>query len=127
MKNPVIPYLLIAVLGVFLVAAISYIGIDQRDAIQNEDNNNGEAENNDNNGEGETTDDAEAIFKNNCATCHGNDLEGGMGPDLTSVGGELSADEIDDIITNGTDGGMPDGLIDGDEKEAVVEWLSDME
>ena len=125
MKNPVIPYLLIAVIGVFLVAAVSYIGIGQRDAIQNDDN--GAVENNEgnNNGGGETTD-AEAIFSNNCASCHGNDLEGGMGPALTEVGSELSADEINDIITNGSDGGMPAGVIDGAEKEAVVKWLADM-
>ncbi|HLQ71855.1 MAG TPA: cytochrome c [Bacillota bacterium] len=124
MKNPVIPYLIIAVAGVLLVAAVSYIGISQRDAIQNDDNNT-EEQANDNNGGGETAD-AEEVFKQNCASCHGDDLSGGAGPDLTKVGSSHSADEINDIITNGTDGGMPAGLIDGKEKEAVVEWLSEM-
>src|SRR5699024_5542300 len=112
----------------FLVAAVSNIGIGQRDAIQNENNDNGAVENNDegNNGAGATTDDAEAILKKNCANCHGDDLTGGMGPDLTKVGSEHSAEEINDIITNGTDGGMPAGVIEGDEKEAVVKWLSEM-
>jgi len=123
MKNPVMPYLIIAVIGILLVGAISYIGISQRDAIQNDDNNSGEqAENN----EGGETADAEAIFQQNCASCHGEDLSGGAGPDLTKVGSDHSADEINDIITNGTDGGMPAGLIDGKEKEAVVGWLADM-
>ncbi|HLR03863.1 MAG TPA: cytochrome c [Virgibacillus sp.] len=127
MKNPVLPYLVIAVIGVLLVMGVSYVGIGQRDAIQNDDDNNTEENANENNDNEGAADDPEAIFEDNCASCHGNDLEGGAGPDLTEVGGRYSADEIEDIITNGKGDSMPAGLIDGDEKEAVVEWLSDME
>lgn len=130
MKNSVGPYLIIAVIGVLLVMGVSYVGISQRDAIQNDDNNNTEENNEENDNENNNNGgdvDPEEVFSNNCATCHGDDLEGDSGPDLTDVGSDHSADEIDDIITNGTDGGMPAGVIDGDEKEAVVEWLSDMD
>lgn len=129
MRNAILPYLIIAIVGIVLAAGVSYIGIDHRDAIQNEDNNNEENNENNENDEngGDSADEAEDVFKQNCAKCHGDDLEGDSGPDLTEVGDELSEDEIDETITEGTDAGMPGGLIDGEEKEAVVEWLSDMD
>src|SRR5690625_7893782 len=55
---------------------------------------------------GETASAAEEIYENNCSACHGADLEGNNGPDLTDVGSKYDADEIADIIQEGT-GGMP--------------------
>src|SRR5699024_9618100 len=49
---------------------------------------------------------AEEILESNCASCHGGDLSGGAGPDLTAVGADHSSDEIIDIIENGV-GSMP--------------------
>lgn len=69
--------------------------------------------------------DADGIFKENCATCHGEDLSGGTGPDLTDVGQRLSEDEIEEVIEDGK-GAMPSGLISGQEQKTVAEWLSDM-
>lgn len=136
MKNAIFPYLIIAVVGILLALGVSYIGIDNRDAIQNDNNDNDTEENddndenneedNDNNDNDDTTDVAEEAYESNCASCHGDDLEGGSGPELTEVGDRLSEDEIDEQIEEGG-GGMPPDLIDGDEKEAVVEWLSDMD
>src|SRR5699024_2505482 len=60
----------------------------------------------------------------NCATCHGDDLSGGNGPDLTKVGSELSKDEIHDIIENGK-GDMPQGIVVGEDADIVAEWLSE--
>lgn len=78
------------------------------------------------NGGGETaTNDAEAIYKQNCASCHGQNLEGNNGPALDKVGAELSKDEIHDIIINGKSGGMPAGIIKGDEADQVAAWLAD--
>jgi len=69
--------------------------------------------------------DAEAIFKQNCSSCHGQNLEGISGPALTTVGSHLSADEIAKIIKDGR-GGMPPGMLKKQpEIKAVAEWLSE--
>lgn len=76
---------------------------------------------------GETTETAagEKVFQNDCASCHGTDLTGGQGPDLTSVGSDHSAEDIEDIIENGQ-GGMPAGVIkDEDDIEEVASWLAE--
>ncbi|WP_174614276.1 cytochrome c551 [Virgibacillus ihumii] len=75
---------------------------------------------------GETTDTASAdqIFQNNCASCHGSDLSGGMGPDLTKIGSEYSADEIADIIQNGK-GQMPaQKQVSKEDRQTVAQWLA---
>ena len=102
-----------------------------------DDNANEPADTNDGGTEEEATDDgatddggavdtaaAEDAFQKSCASCHGQDLSGGAGPDLTSVGSSLSADEILDIIENGQ-GSMPGGLLSGDDATAVADWLAD--
>jgi cytochrome c551 len=68
--------------------------------------------------------DAEKIYSQKCSSCHGGDLKGGMGPDLTAVGASKSKDEIAGIIKDGTDGGMPAGLIEGDDLDKVADWLA---
>lgn len=68
---------------------------------------------------------AEDIFKSNCASCHGADLSGGAGPDLTKVGSDHSADDIKDIIQNGK-GGMPaQKQVTGDDLDTLANWLAD--
>ena len=75
------------------------------------------------NGGGDTASAAEAVYKKSCASCHGQSLEGGVGPALDKVGGKYSQDEIKDIIANGR-GGMPGGLLQGDDVDKVAEWLA---
>ncbi|WP_110112509.1 cytochrome c551 [Bacillus sp. CGMCC 1.16541] len=74
---------------------------------------------------GETADggEAEKLFQQSCASCHGNNLEGGVGPNLTKVGNKYSEDEIENIIINGQ-GSMPKGLLKGEEATKVAEWLA---
>src|SRR5690625_484620 len=67
---------------------------------------------------------AEAAYKQSCASCHADDLSGGVGPDLTAIGASLSAGDIEDIIVNGV-GSMPGGLLSGDDATAVAEWLAE--
>lgn len=43
--------------------------------------------------------DAEGIAQNSCASCHGEDFSGGMGPAL--AGTSLSEDEFTDVVRNG--------------------------
>ena len=51
------------------------------------------------------------MYKNSCSACHGGDLTGGVGPDLTKVGSKLSQEEMEKIINEGK-GSMPKKLID---------------
>jgi cytochrome c551 len=68
--------------------------------------------------------DANAIFQQHCSSCHGADLKGNVGPNLTKIGSQLSKDQILDIIKNGKQGGMPGGLISGSDADKVATWLA---
>lgn len=72
-----------------------------------------------------TTVDASAVFTANCVSCHGNNLEGSVGPNLQKVGAEYSKDQIDAIVTNGR-GGMPSfkDKLTKDEITSVADWLA---
>lgn len=98
-------------LGVSLALAACGGGRD------NAGNNNG------NNGGGDTAASAEQIFKQNCASCHGQDLSGGVGPNLQKVGSKYSKEQIKEIIVNGR-GAMPAGIIKGEDADKVAEWLA---
>lgn len=117
-RNLVLPYAIIAVLGIFLVIVFSFVGANQRDAIQNPE----EAVE-----EESVVLDAEDIYKNSCTACHGGNLDDGSAPALTDVGSRLSEEEIKNIIINGTDGGMPAGLVNAEQAAELAEWLSEME
>src|SRR5699024_11204096 len=49
--------------------------------------------------------DAEGVAQSSCASCHGEDFSGGMGPALQ--GTSLSEDEFTEIVRNGQ-GSMPE-------------------
>ncbi|HLR66476.1 cytochrome c550 [Virgibacillus alimentarius] len=121
-KNAVVPYAIIAVLGILTVIIISFVGVNQRDDIQQAEEGGEKAT--EETQEGETSDDPEAIFESNCASCHGADLSGGAGPDLTKVGGNLSEEEIHDIIINGK-GSMPPGMATEEEAGVLAGWLAE--
>jgi cytochrome c551 len=68
--------------------------------------------------------DAEKIYAQSCASCHGGDLRGGSSfPDLSSIGATLSAEDIERVIAEGQ-GIMPPRLIEGDKATVVAEWLA---
>lgn len=67
---------------------------------------------------------AEKIYGQYCASCHGADLSGGVGSDLRTIGATKSKDDILAVIENGQ-GSMPGGLISGDDAQAVAEWLAE--
>lgn len=78
-------------------------------------------------GGGGTTDVASAaqkITSQKCSSCHGDNLKGAVGPDLTHIGGQLSKSQILDILKNGKSGGMPAGLISGKDADTVATWLA---
>lgn len=79
-------------------------------------------------GSGKATSTADAgdvakLYKNKCSACHGQDLTGGVGPNLTKVGAEFSKEEIAHIIKNGK-GVMPSGLLDESQTAQMAEWLA---
>ncbi|GAB6930415.1 cytochrome c-551 [Paenibacillus sp. JCM 10914] len=76
--------------------------------------------------DGGTALDAQGIYKSNCVSCHGTDLQGQSGPNLQQVGQKLDRDQIYAIIKNG-EGGMPafgDRLQD-DEIQVLADWLAE--
>ncbi len=89
-------------------------------------NDNADKDSTTNNGNETTTadaGDAAKIYENKCSACHGQDLAGAGGPNLTRVGSSLSQAEIENVIKNGR-GNMPGGLLDENETAKVAEWLA---
>lgn len=119
-RNPLIPFGMIAVLGIVLMLSLSVWGggaAQERAAKEN----------------GTAVEDeanlaslpADEIFGQKCAACHGQNLEGvGGAPNLQKVGAKLSKKEILDQIANGG-GIMPGGLITGEAADKVATWLSE--
>ncbi|PYI50742.1 cytochrome c-551 [Paenibacillus flagellatus] len=71
--------------------------------------------------------DAEKLYKKSCVSCHGDQLEGRIGPstNLTKVGGKLSRDQIATQIANGGNG-MPGfkGKLNEAEIGSLSDWLA---
>ncbi|MGE7091777.1 c-type cytochrome [Lysinibacillus sp. NPDC048646] len=78
--------------------------------------------------ENETTavnDKAQEFYNKKCANCHGQNLEGIVGPTLITAGSMYDEEELLDIIVNGIDKTtMPGGLLEGEEAEVVAQWLA---
>lgn len=68
--------------------------------------------------------DGKKIVQQSCASCHGGELQGANGPALNQLGAKYSEEEILDIILNGTDKGMPGGLLKGADAEAAAAYLA---
>ncbi|PLR85919.1 cytochrome C [Bacillus canaveralius] len=115
-RNPLIPFALIAVLGIALMFFLSVKGLGDAEEMANK------AE-----GGEEQADTASAnpeeIYQKSCIGCHGGDYQGGAGPALKGVGDRLSQEEIADIVVNGK-GNMPPGLVAQDQAPAMAEWLA---
>ncbi|MEM1502195.1 cytochrome c [Domibacillus sp. 8LH] len=121
-RNPLIPFLLIAVFGLGLMFFLSLDGIDNAKERAEEGKTAEE-------GGGETAAggefDPEAHYKSSCISCHGSNYEGGAGPSLVGVGEKLSQEEIQDIVVNGK-GGMPAGLVPQENAEAMAAWVAEI-
>lgn len=69
--------------------------------------------------------DAEGIAQSTCASCHGEDFSGGMGPAL--AGTDLSEDEFNDIVRNGQEQ-MPafgEDQVNDEELSALYTYFSE--
>lgn len=75
-------------------------------------------------GETTTQPDGEKLVQTSCATCHGGQLQGASAPALDKIGAKYSEEEVLNIILNGTDKGMPAGLLKGADAEAAAAYLA---
>jgi mono/diheme cytochrome c family protein len=68
---------------------------------------------------------AEAVYKQSCITCHGVNLEGGVGPALSKVGGSMTETQILHQIQNGG-GIMPafKSTLKAEEVANLAKWLA---
>ena len=72
------------------------------------------------------SDKAQELYNQKCANCHGKNLEGIVGTELTTTGSKFTEEQLLDIIVNGIEKTtMPGGLLEGEEAEAVAKWLAE--
>lgn len=115
-RNPITPYILIMLIGIVAVFFISMKGLGDKHDLAVE---RGDIE------EDVTTAEFDPeVQSKSCISCHGDNLEGGMGPAL--VGTDLEVDEIEEIIINGK-GAMPPGLVEPEHVTEFAEWLKSLE
>lgn len=117
-RNPIIPFLLIAVFGIGLIFFLSLDGLNNAEEMANEEEGGEQTET----AEGGSFD-PEGHYQQSCVGCHGGNYEGGAGPALTGVGERLSQEEIKDVLVNGR-GAMPPGLVPAENADAMAEWVS---
>lgn len=115
-RNPIIPFATIAVLGIVLMIVLGAFGMNevQKKQAENDEPKKEQKSN-------MASQPPEKIYSNNCASCHGDNLQGAMGPKLK--GNDLSKDAIQTQIKEGG-GGMPPGVIKGEAAQKVAEWLT---
>lgn len=67
------------------------------------------------------------LYKNNCMQCHGNEMQGMMGPEsnLQKIGSKLTKEEIANTIENGGKL-MPaqGGRLEKEEIDKIADWLA---
>ncbi|MDQ0205556.1 c-type cytochrome [Alkalicoccobacillus murimartini] len=118
--SPLIPFALIALIGILLMAGLSAYGVLERSAQEEQENGNGEEE-------PVEIDDpivaGEELAQQSCINCHGGDLAGGMGPAINGLEGELSLEEISTIIKEGIGSMPPQTQYSSEEADAISEYL----
>jgi len=105
-RNPVIPFILIIFLGIGLVFLLSSQGAtsDQGEEEQTASEEGGGGEEGGGEGASSGDFDAEGFARDNCASCHGQDFSGGMGPAL--AGTSLAEEDFTTVVREGR-GQMP--------------------
>jgi len=73
-------------------------------------------------GKTSTAMDGESIYKDSCAACHGDKLQGAVGPGVTDLKSKYSEAEVLKIVNEGTKK-MPGNLLDEEKSEIVTKWL----
>ncbi|MGQ8875761.1 c-type cytochrome [Paenibacillus sp. TSA_86.1] len=69
---------------------------------------------------------AETLVKANCISCHGDQLQGGVGPALANIGSKDDVEKIYSTIVKGK-GGMPSfkGKLQDEEIAHIAMWLAE--
>ncbi len=111
-KRILVPFFVIMVVAIALTVVMSLQGNSAANKIATADEK-----------KTETAFDPKEVASSTCAGCHGVDLKGGVGPDLTGVKDRYSADELKDILANGKEGGMPKGLVPPGDLDKMVDYL----
>ncbi|UOY94037.1 cytochrome c [Ectobacillus sp. JY-23] len=114
-RNPLIPFALIAVLGILSMFLLSFQGLHKADELAAAQKNGGKAT--------QAASKPEDIVKQSCTSCHGEQLQGGVGPNISKIGSKLSKDDIQNVILNGK-GNMPPGLLPADQAAKVADYLA---
>lgn len=111
--NPIVPYILIMVMGLGLIFFLGIKGIGDAKQIAKE------AEG----GEVVTVEFNPDVLTKTCISCHGENLEGG--PAAPSLHGlTLSKEEVADILVHGVPGtAMPGNLVPADHVNELAEWI----
>ncbi len=115
-------------LGLLLLFSLAACGTGNNSGNQSNSTANEESSDGDSESAGEyDAEAAKATYKANCLSCHGDNLQGKVGPKLADIGSRLSKDEILTTIQNGK-GQMPSNILNGDKEkeENVANWLADM-
>lgn len=114
--KPLYPFAATAVLGILMIVILSFVGLNVGQETAGDGNENNEAE--------QEFDDpielGENVYIGQCASCHGENLDGGVGPGLS--GGAYTEEEILTAIAEGP-GTMPAGLASGEEADAVALYI----
>lgn len=111
-RSALLPYGIIAVLGIFGMIVLGGVGLSQNEHAEGAGQ------------EAEVDLNPESIYNNNCMICHGGDLTGGMGPSLINLGEKYSFEEVADIINNGIDGtAMTGDYANKEQAEVLADWL----
>jgi cytochrome c550 len=117
-RNPVTPYILIFILGIVLVFFLSIKGLNDSKEMAKEKKGGGA------NTEQQASAkfDPEGVAKSTCASCHGQNLEGNIGPNLHGIGKKLSEAQIKNIVVNGK-GNMPKGVVAPENADAMAKYV----
>lgn len=66
--------------------------------------------------------DGESIYNKSCVACHGDKLQGAVGPTLLNLKIKYSEADVLKIVTNGTRQ-MPANLLSEKDAKVVTKWL----
>ncbi|WP_018923734.1 c-type cytochrome [Salsuginibacillus kocurii] len=118
--KPLIPFFLIAVIGLVLMLSLSFVGLNQQ--VDPDEEENGEENGEDTEEIDDPIELGEQVYEENCLSCHGDNLEGASGPGIEGYDHDGTIEAIEE-----GPGSMPDGLVDGEEAEAVAEYVENYE
>jgi cytochrome c550 len=122
-RNPLVPFIVIAIFGIVLIVTFSIIGLNHTKELANGADKGTQVET--------AAANPDDIYKQNCSACHGQNFEGVVGPSLKGVGKELTVDQIKETITKGKSGDigtMPafGGTIPDDQIAKLAQWVSEI-